>query len=1059
MGNVYSITLCDRDLHHVPDDIYKHHKHVAKLLLRRNNIQEIPPEIKVLTNLVELSLRDNLIASVPHEITNLRLLQKLSLANNRLQEPPEPIAAFSQLTWLSLASNTLSTLPNSFCQLQKLTSLDLQRNRFTAIPDCIFEMRSLTILLLQKNRITFISPKIGQCSELVSLNLSYNRIQRLPQEMAGCRNLQHLLLSVNQIHGLPAVLCEAWVNLLNLDMHTNEIKTLPDQLGSMQSLRRLNLAINKIEEVPSTIGKLSLLEWLNLNDNKLTTLPASMDQMQKLVKMGIVQNKLQTLPTSLAKLTVLYKLDCRRNEIEYLPSAFKEMQGIHSLLLEENPLSSQYGVSNYYRQPLSLLELSTRAVLERYSPQNQNQHENGKNDAACLSPDSMFSIDSDETSGMYSGLDTSHGMGISHLIPAMEDLGLTRASTLPAPATVHSTPTTAVSTTQKSRYSFFSRACATVHPSHSSNSNGGINSSSSNHREKPTRSSTLTSHASDTSSSGSSSSSSHSSSSSSSSSSTPSTNSPSLVTSPSSTPLTSSLTCTTLAATGHLTTPTDHLRRRPNRQKSSPRSLKPPSIFRRHSSRHQREQTADQRQQQLDTALLRPSIHPIQAKMIHPGIQRNQQNHLREHLSSSENYPTKIQVRRRRHHLTKMDRLLDPETSLLPIPLIDLLSMPTTSCDYCHRRMYTSGWISFLEPVKLGANTRLIVPIRHQMCSLQCVRWQYRDSFGAEMIESFEQMEFHLSQNGDLIGTRPILPEEMDEVMIEAVQEAAEQAGISIAHILEQFTQHNNNQQQQQPGRPSSATSSPTPPATATTASTLGGSASSTSSTTIKHPAAVSDSVPGIPGSITIAAINRMVPTSDPSSITRCPPASSSTTSTLVSPGQILRQTTARIRRSLTRPITPIEIQVDAHGQLRRIIYRQSRPAHPASAPAFVNQNHNVPQGQGNQNHAPAAGSNATGTTTTSHRRRLLDTFRSLSQVGQNGLAGGLGTGGGGSIGGGGLMGAVQAEGQLIGALPHGGAGGAGPGVAAVTAAQAVVNRAAGEVMNVTTFSVELERF
>lgn len=68
MGNVYSITLCDRDLHHVPDDIYKHHKHVAKLLLRRNNIQEIPPEIKVLTNLVELSLRDNLIASVPHEV-------------------------------------------------------------------------------------------------------------------------------------------------------------------------------------------------------------------------------------------------------------------------------------------------------------------------------------------------------------------------------------------------------------------------------------------------------------------------------------------------------------------------------------------------------------------------------------------------------------------------------------------------------------------------------------------------------------------------------------------------------------------------------------------------------------------------------------------------------------------------------------------------------------------------------------------------------------------------------------------------------------------------------
>lgn len=68
MGNVYSITLCDRDLHHVPDDIYRHSKHVAKLLLRRNNIQQIPAEIKVLTSLVELSLRDNLLTTIPPEV-------------------------------------------------------------------------------------------------------------------------------------------------------------------------------------------------------------------------------------------------------------------------------------------------------------------------------------------------------------------------------------------------------------------------------------------------------------------------------------------------------------------------------------------------------------------------------------------------------------------------------------------------------------------------------------------------------------------------------------------------------------------------------------------------------------------------------------------------------------------------------------------------------------------------------------------------------------------------------------------------------------------------------
>ncbi|GJJ74461.1 hypothetical protein EMPS_06819 [Entomortierella parvispora] len=1038
MGNVYSITLCDRDLHHVPDDIYKHHKHVAKLLLRRNNIQEIPPDIKVLTNLVELSLRDNLITSVPQEITNLKLLQKLSLANNRLQEPPEPIAAFSQLTWLSLASNTLTTLPIAFSQLQKLTSLDLQRNRFIAIPDCIFEMKSLTVLLLQKNRITSISPKIGQCVQLVSLNLSYNRLQRLPVEMAECRNLQHLLLSVNQIQALPAILCEAWVNLLNLDMHTNDLKKLPDQLGSMRSLRRLNLAINKIEDVPGSIGQLQLLEWLNLNDNKLVTLPGTMDQMQKLVKMGIVQNKLRTLPSALARLSSLYKLDCRRNEIEYLPSAFKEMQAIHSLLLEENPLNFKYGVSDYDRQPVTLLEMATRAVLERYSPQNQRDQGKGcLTSDMCLSPDSMYSSDMSEVSG--TGPDANIGMGISHLLPAMADLGLTRASTLPAPDVP-----TIVATPQKSRYSFFSRACSTVHPS-----------SIVGNTNKPTRSSTLTSaHSSDASSSDTSSNSHFSSSSSSSS--TPSTSSPPSVTSSSSTSLSSSLTCATMTPGNLLTAPTDNLRIRPSRQKSSPRSLRPPSIFRRHSSRNQREQTTLQQQQQqqhqLDRALVRPLISPIQAEIVHAPQEETLAT------MSPETYPKRPQPVRRRRHVSKLERLLDPETSLLPIPLIDLLSMPTTACDYCHRRMFTSGWITFLEPVKLGASSRTIVPIRHQLCSLQCVRWQYKDSFGSEMVDTFEQTEFHLSQNGDLIGTRPILPEEMDEVMIEAVQEAAEQAGISIAHILEQFSQHNQQTRGQQAG--SSSSSSPPSSGTAAVASPVSSTVSALDSTTANTEsaelttAAISDSVPGVPGSITIAAINRMVPASDPSSITHSLPSVAPTmTLALPTPGSILRQTTARIRRSLSRPMTPIEIQVDAHGQLRRIIYRQSRPAHPPT----TSNNHGQQAGPGAPNNGNNAAAAAGGGT--SHRRRLLDTFRSLSQVGHGGLAAGLGTGGGGGIGGGGAMGMVAvsataaADGQL-GGIPqhHGGAGG-------VAAAQAVATRAAGEVVNVTTFSVELERF
>ncbi|KAF9918131.1 DTW domain-containing protein 1 [Lobosporangium transversale] len=842
MGNVYSIILCDRDLHHLPDDIYKHHKHVTKLLLRRNNIAEIPQEIKILTNLVELSLRDNLLTSVPPELACLRLLQKLSLANNRIQEPPEPIATFSHLTWLSLASNTLTSLPDSFSKLQKLTSLDLQRNRFSTIPECIFNMQSLNILLLQKNRITVISPKIGRCTQLVSLNLSYNRIQHLPIEMIDCRDLQHLLLSVNNIQNLPAELCEAWENLLNLDLHTNDLRTLPDQLGCMKSLRRLNLAINKIIEIPTTIGQLQLLEWLNLNDNKLETLPESMQSMQSLVKMGIVQNRLRTLPAALAKLNSLYKLDCRRNNIECLPSIYKDMQGIHSLLLEENPLTVKYGISYFSQQPPSLLELASRAVLELCHPQREY----------VLPPSLVHSPSTSAPQGSQD-LGDGSGTGIVQLIPLIADLGMTRSSTMPtATSMLHST------TPQKSRYNFFSRTCSVVHPQP---------------QPKPARTSTIPSSRSTESPSSTSSSSTSSSSTSSDSS------FPSSFMLSSHPPASTSIPEHNYQVAGHAFSESSSGKMK--RLKSSPRVLRSSSLFWR-SSRSQQE-----RARQVDQGTPPPSTIQQQLSMqMQMSIPGRSSSILTFHSTVNAGVP-KITSRRKARPI-KMDRLLDQETSPLPIALIDRLSRPMTLCDYCSRRMCTSGWIDFLEPAIVGSS-RMITPVRYRMCSLQCIRQQHRESFGVELTELFETADFHVEANGDIVGLRPIVPGELDGYMIEAVQEAADTAGISIVHLFEQ-------QQQQQEG-----------------------AEAGNHTFILPH-----DNMPASSSIADFHQINR------PNSSILHSQRQRHMRPTLGS-SSIFRQTAARSRPSLPPPIIPVEIQVDSQGQLRRVVYRQNRDRHSGS--------------------------------------------------------------------------------------------------------------------------------
>jgi len=100
-------------------------------------------------------------------------------------------------------------------------------------------------------------------------------------------------------------------------------------------------------------------------------------------------------------------------------------------------------------------------------------------------------------------------------------------------------------------------------------------------------------------------------------------------------------------------------------------------------------------------------------------------------------------------------------------------------------------------------------------------------------------------------------------------------------------------------------------------------------------------------------------------------------------PTSVFRQTTARLRRSLSRPVTPVETQVDSQAQLRRVVYRQNRNS--------VNAN----GGNGSNSHG-------------GHRRRLVETFRSLSQVGQSPGMGGNGFGGG--IGGVGVFRAAGAR-------------------------------------------------
>lgn len=201
-------------------------KNLKTLYLDCLKLVDLPPEIGALTSLVSLDLGSNIlpfirpdiknqISHIPKEIGHLRHLKALYLNYNELESLPEEIKNLTRLNILGLFYNQLESLPKGISQLKKLTELYLGGNRFCTLPD-----------------------EITQLEHLRLLGLGENQLSSLPDNFVNLQNLRILNLNDNQFETLPEQL--TWLNLKELSIKFNPIKTLPQTLQQLSTLERLN---------------------------------------------------------------------------------------------------------------------------------------------------------------------------------------------------------------------------------------------------------------------------------------------------------------------------------------------------------------------------------------------------------------------------------------------------------------------------------------------------------------------------------------------------------------------------------------------------------------------------------------------------------------------------------------------------------------------------------------------------------------------------------------------------------------------------------------------------
>ncbi|XP_060571912.1 E3 ubiquitin-protein ligase LRSAM1-like [Ruditapes philippinarum] len=153
-------------------------------------------------------------------------------------------------------------------------------------------------------------------------DLSNCEIEEIPSGVyALCKVLQKevLLLHDNWLSSIHSA-CNNITDLSSirvLDVHNNELRHIPDEIGELKCLQVLNLERNRLTKLPKTIGHLSCVQTLNIQGNKIKELPDSVCQMKSLRMLEIRENRITELPRQLCQVRTLETLNLDAISMKY----------------------------------------------------------------------------------------------------------------------------------------------------------------------------------------------------------------------------------------------------------------------------------------------------------------------------------------------------------------------------------------------------------------------------------------------------------------------------------------------------------------------------------------------------------------------------------------------------------------------------------------------------------------------------------------------------------------------------------------------------------------------
>ncbi|XP_050407184.1 leucine-rich repeat-containing protein 40 [Patella vulgata] len=344
---------------------------LSTLILRGNQIEELPDCFSDLKHVTFLDLSDNKLKSIPQTLFFLRL-ERLILKNNKIEIIPVDVLEMIYLVELNVDGNPLTSPGPSICSKGVVEILKFLRQTnetkqktntgdyITADNKTVSETVECQRRIIAQNEyfctgkesggaygayMTVVTEGTTERTEMHPRVVAHEDYDRYLRTRLNPEIIQELCIRGIRCYAIPKSIGRC-LNLRMADFQDNQIASIPQEIVHLQKLEILDVSNNFICRVSPCVGFLSSLRRLNLASNNITHLPMSFLNLPRLEELDVsgtnmTSPSMEICSSGLSAIFTELKLlrSCRRNKDAFLKAWYDDAEGANCNL-EVNSLKS-----------------------------------------------------------------------------------------------------------------------------------------------------------------------------------------------------------------------------------------------------------------------------------------------------------------------------------------------------------------------------------------------------------------------------------------------------------------------------------------------------------------------------------------------------------------------------------------------------------------------------------------------------------------------------------------------------------------------------------------------